>query len=172
MSSRKFKKEGGGMSREDQDRIIESTIRQLNIDIKRALTSYTILFVLKIRPHYAFEVINKVTEIRTLQGKYSILEESEIPVAPKVIYNNFRKLEKKGILGSYKKKSEVGPDRKYYYLTELGERLFDEAVVKVIYPRLLLFITAIDKRVEEWGGGPSKKELNKLQGLVDVIFNR
>ncbi len=53
------------MSRENQDRIIESTIRQLNIDIKRALTAYTILFVLKIRPHYAFEVINKVTEIRT-----------------------------------------------------------------------------------------------------------
>ena len=160
------------MSREEQEHIIESHIRQLHIDIKRALTAYTILFVLKIRPHYAFEVINKVTEIRTLQGTHSILDKSEVPVAPKAIYDNFRKLEKKGILGSYKKKSEVGPDRKYYYLTQLGERLFEKVVVNVLYPRLWLFITPLDKRVKEWGCGPSKKKMNKLLSLIDEIYSR
>ena len=166
MTKRKEKK----FSKEDQEQIIESYTRQFHIDIKRALTAYTILFLLKMRPHYAFELIAKVMEIRTLQCKYAVLKESEVPVAPKVIYDNFRKLEKKGILGSYAEKSSVGPDRKYYYLTQLGERLFEKVVVNILYPRLWLFITPLDKRIKEWGGGPSKKKMNKLLSLIDEIY--
>ena len=167
-----LKKKEKKFSQEEQDLIIESNIRQLNIDVKRALTPYTILFALKVRPHYALELINKVMEIRDLQAKSSVLEEEEVPVAAKVFYDNFRKLEKKGIVGSYGEKSAVGPDRKYYYLTELGERLFDKAVINVIYPRLSLFINAIDKRGKDWGVGPLKKDLNKLQNLMDKIFEK
>lgn len=174
MSRKKFEKKEKKMSREDQDRIFEKGIRQLHIDLKRALTTYVLMFILKLRPHYAFEIRKKAMEIGDLMSELSGVEEPKIIMAPKVIYDNFKKLEKKGLVGSYIEESKVGPDRKYYYLTELGERLFDGAIFKILYPRLQLFVTAIESRVKEGKAlsGPKKKETEKLHDLINEIFSR
>ena len=171
MSSKKF---GKKVSRETQDRIIEHHMHRLHIDLKRALTSYVLMFILKIRPHYSFEIRKKAVEIGTLISELSGIDEPKVIMEPKVIYDNFKKLEKKGFVGSYIEKSDVGPDRKYYYITELGERLFEGAVINVLYPRLLLFVTAIENRIKEWGGisGSIRKETDKLHNLINDIFNR
>jgi DNA-binding PadR family transcriptional regulator len=167
------KKSVKNVSPEAEDRIIEQHMRQLHIDLKRALTTYVLMFLLKIRPHYAFEIRKKAVEIGELISDLSGIEEPKVVMAPKVVYDNFKKLEQKGIVGSYVEESEVGPDRKYYYLTELGERLFDGAVMKVLYPRLLLFVTAVEHRLKEWGekSGSIKKETDKLQHLLNDVFN-
>ncbi len=173
MSREKTEKKKIKTNKKNQDQVIEYYIRQLHIDLKRALTSYVLMFILKIRPHYSFEIRKKAIEIGTLISNISGVDEPKIIIAPKVIYDNFKKLEKKGLVGSYLKKSEVGPDRKYYYLTALGERLFDEAVIKILYPRLLLFITAVDNGIKELNGiaEPARKETKKLHSLINDIFN-
>lgn len=152
-----------GTKRRDWDTIINKQTHLLHSDLKRGLLPYSILFFLKIRPHYSLEIQRKMSRIG--KGRFKVTKN--------IIYENLRKFEQKGILGSYKKKSNIGPDRKYYYITEFGELFFYKIVVKEIYPlmvnSLFMFSTIIDPKVEKFGvkSRVSKKELNRLQKLVN-----
>jgi len=153
------KKPAKKASKQMQKKVIKKHINQLNTDLKRALLPYVILFFLKIRPHYPLEV----------QKKMAALEKEEYRVRQNIIYQNFRKLEEKGIVDSYMQKSNMGAKRKYYYLTELGEQLFEEVVFTRLTPQFLLFSTMIESRVGKLGTKltPSKKEFERLNKIIE-----
>ena len=161
MSNKKYELKIG---RKEQDAIIKRQLHQLHIDLKRGLLTYVILFFMKIRPHYALE----------MQKKMSLIGEGRFKIEKNVVYDNLKKLERKGILGSYQEKSNIGAKRKYYFLTKFGECLFEEIVFKALYPLIFMFSTTMENRLGEFGitRKVSKKELSRLQNLINEEINR
>jgi len=161
MSNKKYEVK---IDRRNQDAIIKKQLHQLHINLKRGLLTYIILFFMKIRPHYSLEI----------QRKMSRIGEGHFKIEKNVVYDNLQKLERKGILGSYLEKSNIGAKRKYYYLTKFGERLFEQIVFKALYPLIFMFSTIMDNRIGELGikRKISKKELNKLHNLINEEINK
>lgn len=159
MSSKKMKKSFDDEKR--QDLIIEKQTRQLLINLKRGLLPYSILFLLKIRPHYSLEIQKKISSAATGFQK----------VEKNIIYDNLRKFERKGVLGSYLEKSNIGAKRKYYYLTEFGKRFLNEIVITKLYPIVFMFFTIMDDREgkNEIRNTFSKKELNRLKNIINEM---
>ena len=77
-------------------------------------------------------------------------------------------------MASYFKKSTIGAKRKYYYLTKLGERLFEEIVVTRLYPLIFMFTTTMDSKIEEFGVKSKipKKELQRIQVLINEEIDK
>lgn len=152
------------IDRKNQDAIIKKQLQQLHIDLKRGLLTYIILFFMKTRPHYALEI----------QRKMSRIGEGHFKIEKNVVYDNLKKLERKGILGSYLKKSSIGAKRKYYYLTKFGERLFEEIVFKALYPLIFMFSITMENRLESFGVKRKipKKELKRLQILINEEISK
>ncbi len=145
-----------------QNAIITKQVQQLHIDLKRGLLPYIILFFLKIRPHYSLEIYKKIAYIN----------EKQVTIRQNIVYQNLKKFEQKGIVASYLEKSTVGAKRKYYYLTKLGEQVFDEIVMTRLYPLMFMFSTIMENMTANLGikHKVSKKELNKIQNhICDVI---
>lgn len=131
------------VSKSQQDEIINRQNRRIQIDLRKAAFPNTVLFLLKKRPHYAREVQGKI--MRYINAMADFLEDNtrvnpifkrSLTIQKNLIYSNLVKLERQGVLGSYKEKSPHGPKRKYYYLTSFGHRFFDEVVQKGLYPRV------------------------------------
>lgn len=152
------------ISRKEKNAVMKKQLHQLHVDLKRGLLTYVILFFMKIRPHYAFEI----------QKKMSCIGEGRFKIEKNVVYDNLKKLERKGILGSYLKRSHIGAKRKYYYLTKFGEHLFEEIVFKALYPLIFMFSTTMENRLGKFGikRKVSKKELNRLQNLINEEINK
>jgi PadR family transcriptional regulator PadR len=152
------------ITKTEQNKIIKKQIFQLNIDLKRALLPYVILFFLKIRPHYPLEV----------QKKMASLEKGVFRIRQNIIYQNFQKLQAKGIVASYMEKSKIGAKRKYYYLTELGERLFEEVVFTRLAPQFFMFTTIMGGRMDEFGTKHelSMKELESLEKRINKVIDK
>jgi DNA-binding PadR family transcriptional regulator len=148
-------KNGGKTIKRDPDMIIRRQVHQLHIDLKRGLLPYVILFFLKIRPHYSLEIFKKMSHID--DGMFNIRQN--------IIYQNLKKFEQKGIVASYREKSNFGPKRKYYYLTKLGERLFEEIVIKQLDPLMFMFSTIMVNMNIGFGVKRkiSPKKLNRIQ---------
>jgi PadR family transcriptional regulator PadR len=153
------KKAGKKVSKQTQKKVIKKQIKQLNIDLKRALLPYVILFFLKIRPHYPLEI----------QKKMASLEKEEYRMRQNIIYQNFRKMQEKGIVDSYMQKSNMGAKRKYYFLTELGEQLFEEVVFYRLAPQFSLFNAMLESHALKMGTKlpQQAKELQKLKKIVE-----
>ncbi len=80
---------------------------------KRGLLSFWILLLLQKNKSYAYEMSEKIKELS--QGSISVDEKS--------IYRALRRFEKIMVLESHQVNSDIGPPRKYYSITPLGERL-------------------------------------------------
>ncbi len=80
---------------------------------KRGLLSFWILLLLQKNKSYAYEMVEKIRELS--QGSMSADEKS--------IYRALSRFEKIRVLQSRRVNSDIGPPRKYYSITELGERL-------------------------------------------------
>ena len=139
------------ISKKEQDRIIEKQNRRIQIDLRRALLPHTILFFLKIRPHYSFEIRKKIMLYAKTMA--SIAERNlgmtpfsnrDFTIQQNIIYSNLIKLEDRGILGSYREKSSLGADRKYYYMTAFGERFYNEVIAERLYPRIFMLYCFMD----------------------------
>jgi len=157
------KKSEKKINKQAQKKVIKKQIHKLNIDLKRALLPYVILFFLKIRPHYPLEI----------QKKMASLEKEEYRMRQNIIYQNFRKLQEKGIVDSYMQKSNVGAKRKYYFLTELGEQLFEEVVFTRLAPQFFMFTTILESRADKLGIklSQSTKELQPLKKILDSVID-
>ncbi len=93
---------------------------------KRGLLSFWILLLLSKNESYAYEMAKKIREFS--QGSISADEKS--------IYRALSRFEKFGILRSRRENSDIGPPRKYYFTTELGESLLEEFInrnIKIFY---------------------------------------
>lgn len=158
------KKQPPKNDKRDQNAIIKRQVRQLHIDLKRGLLPYCIIFFLKIRPHYSLEI----------QRKMSHIAEGLFKIQQNIVYQNLKKLEQKGAVESYLEKSTVGAKRKYYYLTELGERLFEDVVIAMLYPTTFMFSTIMEDRVEEFGIKRivSRQELRRIKKLIFEVIDK
>jgi PadR family transcriptional regulator PadR len=85
---------------------------------KRGLLSFWILLLVQYKKSYAYEMAEKIVQVS--QGSISADEKS--------IYRAFRRFEKAGILQSKRENSNVGPPRKYYFITQLGKRLLESFI--------------------------------------------
>jgi PadR family transcriptional regulator, regulatory protein PadR len=59
-------------------------------------------------------------------GAVVALNAAGLSVNEATVYPMLARLQKKGMLAAQKRPSSLGPDRKYYMLTELGERHLQE----------------------------------------------
>jgi len=143
------------LSKSAQATVLKKQIHQLHIDLKRGLLPYIILFFLKLRPHYSLEIFRKMSHID--DGRFNLRQN--------IIYQNLKKFEEKGIVGSYMEKSTIGAKRKYYYLTELGLKTFEEIVINRLDP--LMFMFSIIMEDEAMAFKPSriipKKEIGRIR---------
>lgn len=80
---------------------------------KRGLLSFWILLLLHDKKSYAYEMVEKIGQIS--KGSMSADEKS--------IYRALNRFEKIGVLQSKRENSDIGPPRKYYFITKLGECL-------------------------------------------------
>jgi len=164
------------VSKKEQDAIITKHRRTTNIDLRKAtFTSHLLLFFKK-RPHYAREICNKLMGYSgSFKDSYETSKQLNAVFTPalklqkNIIYGNLRRFEKLGVLGSYKEKSNQGAERKYYFLTDFGNRYFTEVVQKWIYPRICLFHCLWDMCMDE-KFALSKEELQKYRKMVRDMF--
>lgn len=166
------------ISKKRQDEIIDRQNRRIQIDLRKAVFPNTVLFLLKKRPHYAREIREKI--ISYIQAMADFLEDNtrvnpiftrSLTIQKNLIYSNLIKLERQGVLGSYKEKSPLGPKRKYYYLTSFGHRFFDEVVQKGLYPRVffLHYFMSTGMGKDDLQHRFSKKDWQTFKKLYDML---
>ncbi len=145
------------------DANLKKRSRQLHANLKRVLMPYSIMFLLKVRSHYALEV----------RKKLSRAAEGYTKVANNVVYDHLNKFAKEGIVESFLKESSLGPARKYYSLTEYGNRVFQEIIAKELYPNMYMFLNMMEAMMQEHeiSHRISKKDLNKFQNLISEVIN-
>jgi PadR family transcriptional regulator PadR len=93
--------------------VLDSLLTKWEGVYKKGLLSFWILLLLNERPAYAYEMANEIHDMS--QGTMTVDEKS--------LYRALNRFESAGILHSEKKKSDVGPARRYYFLSDLGKEL-------------------------------------------------
>jgi PadR family transcriptional regulator, regulatory protein PadR len=114
---------------------VEGTLKLWNKEYKKGFFAYIILLMLKKRVMYGFEINNELLEIT--KGEVSFQESG--------IYHILKKLNKKGFVTTQWQKSDKGPKRKYYKITESGNQLLEIFTEKYIFP----INKAVDKMIIE-----------------------
>lgn len=78
--------------------------------------SYLILNCLLERDFYGLDIISEISD--RSNGKINLKKPS--------VYSNLTRMEKQGFVSAYLKSSDLGPNRKYYSITEKGRNFFKE----------------------------------------------
>ena len=78
--------------------------------------SYLILTCMQDRDFYGLDIISEISDRSC--GRINLKKPS--------VYSNLTRMEKQGYISSYLKSSDVGPNRKYYSLTEKGRNFYAE----------------------------------------------
>jgi PadR family transcriptional regulator PadR len=105
----------------DQD-TLHILLDQWETTYKRGLLSFWLLLLLHERPMYVFEMGEALEEVG--QGTVSADEKS--------LYRALRRFEAVGLVTSSWEPSEIGPRRRYYHLTLLGNDLLRRFVERNI----------------------------------------
>jgi PadR family transcriptional regulator, regulatory protein PadR len=90
---------------------------------KKGLLSFWILLLLHGRTAYAYEMAAKVAEA----------SRDTVVADEKSIYRALKRFEENGLVQSERQNSEIGPPRRYYRLTPLGERLLARFIERNIH---------------------------------------
>ena len=90
---------------------------------KRGLLSFWILLLLQDEKSYAYEMVEKIDQ----------LSKGSISVDEKSIYRALSRFEKIGVLQSKRENSDIGPPRKYYFITRLGECLLKRFINRNLF---------------------------------------
>jgi len=114
---------------------VKRTLKLWNKEYKKGFFSYIILLLLKECPMYGFEIANKILELTN--NKVSFQESG--------IYHILKKLKEKGFVTAEWQKSNKGPNRKYYSITESGEQLLKIFTKDYILP----INNAVNKLIEK-----------------------
>ncbi|MBQ8908928.1 MAG: helix-turn-helix transcriptional regulator [Clostridia bacterium] len=78
--------------------------------------SFLILTCMQERDFYGLDIISEISE--KSNGRINLKKPS--------VYSNLTRMEKQGYISSYLKSSDLGPNRKYYSLTEKGREFYQE----------------------------------------------
>lgn len=106
----------------DNNLVIEELLNAWEETYKRGQLTFWVFLALK-ESNKCVEDIKEFVE-RMSEGAMSCEEQS--------LYRNLRKFQHLEIVAYESRKVSKGPDRKYYYLTETGERLFKRFVERNI----------------------------------------
>ncbi len=104
---------------------IEKLLAQWEETYKKGLLSFWLMLLLAQRKAYPYEMKDVIAE----------LSQDTINVDENSIYRALRRLAESRIVDSELIPSETGPSRRYFYLTELGQKLLE----RFIQRNILLF---------------------------------
>ena|GEM_PF-446587 len=115
---------------------LEDLLSKWEINYKKGLLTFWILLILYEREAYAFEMGQLVSDLSL--GTITADENS--------IYRALNRFENLGIVISSWRDSDIGPRRRYYRMTELGEELLQIFIQR----NIVLFQTkAISNRIQK-----------------------
>jgi PadR family transcriptional regulator PadR len=95
------------------EEVLQALLEQWENVYKKGLLSFWLLLLLHERPMYVFEMGDTLAEVS--QGTVTADEKS--------LYRALRRFEAMDVVESTWHPSDVGPRRRYYHLTELGQEL-------------------------------------------------
>jgi DNA-binding PadR family transcriptional regulator len=104
---------------------IDQLLNQWEETYKKGLLSFWLLLLLAQRKAYPYEI----------KGEISELSQKTINADEKSIYRALNRLAQSGIVDSQVEPSPTGPDRRYFFLTELGKEL----LIRFITRNVLVF---------------------------------
>lgn len=84
----------------------------MNIQFKKGVLELCVMALLSQREHYGYELVEKIS--------------SSIEISEGTIYPLLKRLKDEGLVTTYLEESESGAPRKYYKLTETGEKVRNE----------------------------------------------
>jgi len=114
------------MSNEEQD----NNFSQSETQMRKGMLVYCVLLLLKDGKVYTSEIIRS-------------LREAELIVVEGTLYPLLSRLAKDQILKYEWQESELGPPRKYYWMTDEGKKLLEE--LRATYSRLHTSIKTLEK---------------------------
>jgi DNA-binding PadR family transcriptional regulator len=101
---------------------LDSLLAQWEETYKKGLLSFWLLLLLAQRKAYPYEIKEAIAEIS--QQTISAEENS--------IYRALKRLAQSGVVASEVHPSENGPNRRYFYLTDLGTELLNRFITRNI----------------------------------------
>lgn len=103
---------------------VEMILKKMEKEYKKGFLSFMVLFFLYERPMYGYEIQKR------LEG----ISDRMFTFRDSGIYQVFKKQKGTGLIRSETKKSEKGPNRKYYSLTPRGREVLVRYVQNYIIP--------------------------------------
>ena len=88
----------------------------MNIQFKKGVLELCVLSLLTKRNFYGYELVEYISNY--------------INISEGTIYPLLRRFRKEGYVTTYLQESQEGPPRKYYEITEEGEKAYDELLVE------------------------------------------
>jgi PadR family transcriptional regulator, regulatory protein PadR len=101
---------------------LEQLLGQWEDSYKKGLLSFWMLLLLHGRSTYAYEMAAMIAE----------MSRGTVVADGKSIYRALKRFEENGIVQSRKQNSDIGPPRRYYSLTALGEQLLARFIARNI----------------------------------------
>ncbi|MBI9047301.1 MAG: helix-turn-helix transcriptional regulator [Anaerolineaceae bacterium] len=89
---------------------------------KKGLLSFWILLLLSQRKAYPYEIKDEI----------AVLSQQTISADENSIYRALKRLSQSGVVESEIHPSETGPNRRYFFLTELGQELLNRFIARNI----------------------------------------
>lgn len=126
---------------------LDTLMEQWEQNYRKGLLSFWMLLVISERPMYAYEMKEEIESLSN--GALSADENS--------IYRALRRFAKGGLVDSEKRPSEIGPDRRYFMLTPLGEELLSKFVKRNI---LIYQSKKVTQTINHLLNGHAKEENN------------
>ena len=103
---------------------VKETLKIWNREYKKGFFSYITLLMLREKSMYGFEIINRLQEITN----------GQVAFQASGIYQVLKKLSNKGFVTEHWQKSDKGPRRKYYNITNSGDQLLEVFTRQYILP--------------------------------------
>jgi PadR family transcriptional regulator PadR len=101
---------------------LETLLAQWEETYKKGLLSFWLLLLLSRRKAYPREV----------KGLLAELSQNTINADENSIYRALYRLAESGVIDSEIRQSDTGPDRRYFYLTDLGQKLLSHFISRNI----------------------------------------
>jgi PadR family transcriptional regulator, regulatory protein PadR len=92
---------------------LDQLLQQWEDSYKKGLLSFWMLLLLHGRSTYAYEMTAMIAE----------MSQGTVVADEKSIYRALKRFEENGIVQSWSENSDIGPPRRYYSLTRLGQQL-------------------------------------------------
>jgi PadR family transcriptional regulator PadR len=132
-------------------RNVEATLALWTREYKKGFLSYFVLMLLKDRPTYGFELIGRLSEMT--RGEM-VFQESGI-------YHILNNLNRKKFVTAQWRRSDKGPKRKYYHITDSGEQLIGVFTEQSVLP----IMSTLRELVKQHYPGASPTTGRKVEGF-------